>query len=274
MTPPFIAVDDPADPRLADYVGLRDPELRMRYEGQAGVFIVEGALAVTRLLESPYELLSALVSAPAAERLGAAFTAHGVTAPVYVAPKQVLEQVTGFAIHRGVVAAARRPPPAAPDALLAAAAAAGAPVAVLERVNDHENLGALFRNAAAFGVGAVLLDPMCSDPLYRRAVRVSIGHVLHVPFARIAWPEGAAAVRAAGYTVIALTPSPGAVPLADALDGIDRPAFVLGAEGPGLSAGALDAADVHAVIPMTGGVDSLNVATAAALAFHATFTPA
>lgn len=271
MTVALTAVDDPGDPRLVDYVGLRDPELRMRYEGQAGVFIVEGALAVTRLLESDYEPLSVLLSAAAAERLEPAFTAHGVTAPVYVAPKHVLEQVTGFAIHRGVVAAARRPPPTSPDEVLAAAAAAGAPVTVLERVNDHENLGALFRNAAAFGVGAVLLDPTCSDPLYRRAVRVSIGHVLHVPFARIAWPDGAATVRAAGYTVIALTPKSGAVPLATALERTDRPAFLLGAEGPGLSADALDAADIHAVIPMTGGVDSLNVATAAALAFQAAF---
>jgi tRNA G18 (ribose-2'-O)-methylase SpoU len=146
-------------------------------------------------------------------------------------------------------------------------------VAVLEGVNDHENLGALFRNAAALGVDAVLLGPRCSDPLYRRSVRVSMGHVLRVPFAELPgpWPESLDLLRAAGLQVAALTPA-AAVPLtASGLRG-ERVAVLLGAEGPGLSAEALAAADVRVRIPMAAGVDSLNVATAAAVAFHAVGT--
>jgi tRNA G18 (ribose-2'-O)-methylase SpoU len=147
-------------------------------------------------------------------------------------------------------------------------------VAVLEGVNDHENLGALFRNAAALGVDAVLLGPRCSDPLYRRSVRVSMGHVLRVPFAELPgpWPESLDVLRAAGMQVAALTPAADAVPLTvSGLRG-ERVAVLLGAEGPGLSAEALAAADVRVRIPMAAGVDSLNVATAAAVAFHAVGT--
>jgi tRNA G18 (ribose-2'-O)-methylase SpoU len=140
-------------------------------------------------------------------------------------------------------------------------------VAVLEGVNDHENLGAVFRNAAALGVDAVLLAPGCADPLYRRSVRVSMGHVLRVPFVGGTWPELVAALRAAGFVLAALTPS-GTVPPA-ALAGEDRVALLLGAEGPGLTDSALALADHRVGIPMASGVDSLNVATAAAVAFHA-----
>lgn len=144
-------------------------------------------------------------------------------------------------------------------------------VAVLEGVNDHENLGALFRNAAALGVDAVLMGPRCSDPLYRRSVRVSMGHVLRVPFAELPgpWPASLDVLRAAGLRVAALTPAAGAVPLAASELRGERVALLLGAEGPGLSPEALAAADLKVRIPMSAGVDSLNVATAAAVAFHA-----
>jgi tRNA G18 (ribose-2'-O)-methylase SpoU len=140
----------------------------------------------------------------------------------------------------------------------------------LEGVNDHENLGALFRNAAALGVDAVLLGPRCADPLYRRSVRVSMGHVLRVPFVELAgpWPAALNRLRDAGLRIAALTPAPDAVPLSRSAAGTDRVALLLGAEGPGLSADALAAADLRIRIPMAPGVDSLNVATAAAVAFH------
>jgi tRNA G18 (ribose-2'-O)-methylase SpoU len=200
----------------------------------------------------------------------------------------VVADTVGFALHRGVVAVANRPSPADAARLLANAAGTSAPegapplVAILEGLNDHENIGALFRNAAAFGVAGVLLDPTCADPLYRRSIRVYVGHVLHVPFARLVpWPAGLQQVRAAGFVIAALAPRPAvdsgvtAVSLAELQDwmsGSNQPvgvALLLGAEGSGLTERALAASDVVVPIPMADGVDSLNVATAAALAFHA-----
>jgi tRNA G18 (ribose-2'-O)-methylase SpoU len=181
-----------------------------------------------------------------------------------------MTEVVGFHLNRGVLAVADRAPSMDPARL-----AAGARVlAVLEGVNDHENLGALFRNAAAFGVGGVLLGPRCADPLYRRSVRVSMGHVLRVPFADLPadppWPASLEPLRAGGRRVIALSPRPSAIPLASAGLAGARVALLLGAEGPGLSDAALAAADDLVRIPMADGVDSLNVAAAAAVAFHAT----
>lgn len=185
---------------------------------------------------------------------------------VLVAPCEIVEEITGFPFHRGVLAIARRRPPA--DA--ADLAARASTVVVAEGVNDHENIGSLFRNAAAFGAGAVLLDPSCCDPLYRRSVRVSMGHVLAVPFATLQpWPGSLGELGRAGFTVVALTPS-GDTPLELAADRYARKAekiaVVVGSEDRGLSAGALELADVLVRIPMAEGVDSLNVATAAAIA--------
>lgn len=256
-------IDDPTDPRLADYVGLTDAALRRRLEHGRGVFIAEGELVIRQLLVSPYPVRSVLLAPPRYERLRDALA--GVDAPVYVAPPAVLEAVAGFRIHRGAVAAAGRLKPMDPRAVLAPARV----VAVLEGLNDHENLGALFRNAAALGVDGVLLSPTCADPLYRRSVRVSMGCVLRVPFATLApWPAGLSAVADEGFEVVALTPAADAGPVSalDALQG--RVAVLLGAEGPGLSAGALRAAGRRLRVPMRDGVDSLNVATAAAIAFH------
>ena len=207
VTPgPLVGVDDPDDPRLDLYRDLNDPAGRIRLDADQSVFVVEGRLAVDRLLTSEYSVRSLLVDdhqVTAASDLVAATRARG--APVFVGSSAVVAGTVGFALHRGVVAVANRPSPAGIGRLLADAAGTSAPegafplVAVLEGLNDHENIGALFRNAAAFGVAGVLLDPTCADPLYRRSIRVSVGHVLHMPFARLVpWPTGLHQVRAAG----------------------------------------------------------------------------
>jgi tRNA G18 (ribose-2'-O)-methylase SpoU len=280
-------VVDPDDPRLDPYRDLNDPAKRIRKEADESVFVVEGRLAVARLLTSGYTVRSLLVDdhqVTAAGDLVAAARAHG--APVYVGSRALVTGTVGFALHRGVVAVADRPAPFDTGQLLTAASARssshGPPlVAVLEGLNDHENIGALFRNAAAFGVRGVLLSPTCADPLYRRSVRVSVGHVLHIPFARLLpWPTGLHQVRAAGFVVAALAPRPvadGDVPVVSLAElkakmaGPGPPlgvAVMLGAEGPGLTESARAASDVVVHIPMADGVDSLNVATAAAVAFH------
>jgi len=195
----------------------------------------------------------------------------GVDAPAYVTDAATMADVVGFHLNRGVLAVADRAPRPDVDELVRGARV----LAVLEGVNDHENLGSLFRNAAALGVDGVLLGPRCADPLYRRAVRVSMGHVLRVPFAELdgPWPGALDRLRAAGLRVAALTPAADAVPLSRAGLAGERVALLLGAEGPGLTAEALAAADVRVRIPMATGVDSLNVATAAAVAFHAAGHP-
>jgi tRNA G18 (ribose-2'-O)-methylase SpoU len=266
--PPVVAIDDPDDERVAAYVGLRDADLRARLESTEGVFVVEGLLTIGQLMRSPYPLHSSLVAPGKLDAVLALLRTHGaVDAPVYVAGQAVLDRVAGFPLHRGVVALAGRLPPPPVSTLLAAAHR----IAVLEQTNDHENLGGLFRNAAAFGVDAVLLDPRSADPLYRRSVRVSLGHVLRVPFTRAdSWPGALDGIKAAGFTLLALTPAASATPIDDLVDavGAARLAFLVGAEGPGLSGAALAAADHRVRIPIEPGVDSLNVATAAAIAFH------
>lgn len=264
-----VRIDDPADVRLEDYRTLTDPALRKRYETERGVFIVESALAVEALATSPHApaTRSVLVGhrklarmAPAIETLAA----HG--AAVYTAPAEVLEATAGFPLHRGVVASVSRPEPIDPATLIERSGCRT--VLAVEGVNDHENLGALFRSAAAFGVDAVLLDPTCADPWYRRCVRVSMGHVLEVPHARAVWPTALSGLAGDGWRVVALTPSAATllheapVPAAD-----ERVAVVVGAEGPGLDAATLSAPGVTPVrIAMAPGVDSLNVAMAATVA--------
>jgi tRNA G18 (ribose-2'-O)-methylase SpoU len=256
-----VVVEDPADPRLVDYVDLADPDVRRRVETDGGFFIAESPLVVRRLLESGRRVRSVLVTPAQYDALSGAFADAALAAPVYVAPDAVLRRVVGFDLHRGAVAAADRWPLPAAESVLAGARR----VAVLERVNDHENLGVLFRSAAALGVDAVLLDSECSDPLYRRCVRVSIGHVLQLPWTRIASIDE---VRRAGLVSFALTPNADAIPI-DVIEWPDRTALLLGAEGPGLSGVWLDSADHRVRIPMRPGSDSLNVGTAAAIAFYA-----
>jgi tRNA G18 (ribose-2'-O)-methylase SpoU len=261
----IVAVDDPDDERLAPFVSLTDADLRREIEGGRGIFVVEGALALAQLVQSPYQLRSVLVTPAKLDAVRA--LVGGSDADLFVAGQAVLDRVVGFHLHRGVVATAERGTARSLDSVLASRPPR---IAVLERVNDHENLGSLFRNAAAFGIGGVLLDPETADPLYRRTVRVSMGHVLRVLFARAEpWPHALDAIHANGYSVVALTPDPAAEPIDGlAADPPARVAFLIGAEGPGLSAAAQDAADSRVRIPMAPGVDSINVATAAAIAFH------
>ena len=260
------------DRLLDDYRALNDPERRRAVERHGSYFVVEGRFALEALLDSPYPIRSVLVAEPKAEAIAALV---GDRSPVVVRPADHLAAITGFAFHRGVLASADRLRPPLLRDLVAHARL----VAVLEGVNDHENLGALFRNAAAFGVGAVLLDPTTADPLYRRSVRVSLGHVLRVPWTGLDRPPGGLdALRVQGFVVVALTPDASAEPIDDfaqevaARAGASSPpvriALLLGAEGPGLSAAALATCDRRVRIPIAPGVDSLNVATAAAVAFH------
>jgi len=256
-----VDVDEPGDARLADYQGLR-----LRDDRRRDHFVAEGYAAVAELVRSPYRVRSVLVLDRKAARVMPLVEHLDVT--VFVAPEPVLRSTIGFNLHRGIIASADRPPARTVGEVVATAHT----LAVLERLNDHENLGVLFRSARALAVDGVVLDPETADPLYRRCVRVSMGHALHVPFARAgAWPDALDDLRAGGIRLIALTPAPDA-PALDDLDrdlAADRVAFVLGAEGPGLSAAALSHSDTRARIPLAYGVDSLNVATAAAIAFHA-----
>ena len=258
-----IEFDDPDDPRLDDFRDLSTADRRPDRPGGRGLVIAEGVVVVRRLLDSAYPVRSVLGVRRRIEELAADFA--GVDAPAYVTSEDVMARVVGFHLNRGVLATADR----AAQPNVAQLAATSRCLAVLEGVGDHENLGALFRNAAALGVDGVLLGAGCADPLYRRSVRVSMGHVLRVPFAALEpWPGGLALLREQGFRVLALTPRPGAVPLRDAASGEGKIALLFGSEGAGLTESALAAADVAARIPMVSGIDSLNVATAAAVAFY------
>ncbi len=262
---PIITIDSLSDHRVGDYRNLTDAALRRgapAARAKPGSFIVEGVRAIRELIRSAYPVRSLLLSASRLERLAADL--EGITAPVYLATRATMAEIVGFDVHRGALASAERLPPPPLDDVVAGARL----LAVVEGVNDHENLGALFRNAAAFGVGGVLLCPSTADPLYRRSVRVSLGKVLHVPWTWIVpWPGALEGLRAAGFELIALTPDPAAMPL-EQLPARTRCAVLVGAEEPGLSEPALAAADRMVRIPMCGGVDSINVATAAAIAFY------
>lgn len=254
------------DPRLGDYRRLNEPDFRVRHEAATGRFIVESPEPLRTILASRLRgsIRSVLITPDQHAILAAEL--RGIEAPVFVAPRSLLVAIIGFDLHRGALASVARPMPPAVDDVLAGARV----IAVCERLNDHENLGVLFRSAAALGIDGVLIDPQCADPWYRRCVRVSIGHVATVPWTRVErWPEALDDVRAAGFTVAALTPSRNGVPLdVFAAERRERVAILVGAEGPGLSPTALAASDVHVRIPMRDDVDSLNVATAAAIAFH------
>ncbi len=267
-----VPIDDPADERLAPYTSMTDAELRASLDAAHGVFVVEGATALGRLVDSPYAPASALCSP--AKAPGVLDLLAGVDIDVYIASSSVLEAVTGFSVHRGVLALARRPRAVEVDELLATSRT----VAVLEGLNDQTNLGAIARSARALGIDGFVLDPSCADPLYRRTVRVSMGEMLHLPFARVAaaptgppwtdalWPL----LTAHGFRALALTPS-----ATNTIDEVElttdeRVAILLGAEGPGLSGAVLDGPVEHVRIAMAPGADSLNVGHAAAIAFHHT----
>ena len=268
-----IEVSDPADPRLADYVSLTDADLRISLEAQHGLFVAEGDKVIRRALAAGYPVRSMLLTAAGLARLAA--LAGDVPAPVYLVSDEVAQRLTGYRVHRGALAAVARPPLPEVSQLVATARR----VVVLEDLVDHANVGAVFRCAAAFGADAVILSPRCADPLYRRAVKVSMGAVFAVRYARMTdWYGGPGQLRAAGFRLLALTPDQSATPIGAALPAGAAPggrvALLLGGEGDGLSGRWMRAADEAVCIPMspaaiTHGVDSLNVVAAAAVACHA-----
>jgi tRNA G18 (ribose-2'-O)-methylase SpoU len=264
-----VPIEDPDDPRLADYARLTDVGRRVRREPGAGLFIAEGATVLERALDAGYTPRSLLL-APNRVRPVAALTARvsAAGAPVFVAGPDILERLTGFHVHRGLLAAMERRP--LPD--LAEVLAGARRVVVCEDIVDHTNLGAIFRCAAGLDIDAVLVTPSCADPLYRRAIRTSMGTVFALRWTRLAcWPEDLGALRAAGFVTAALSPADDGVELqAFAATAPERLAWIVGTEGEGLSQATIAAADVRVHIRMSGGVDSLNVAAAAAVAFHAT----
>ncbi|GAA1010996.1 RNA methyltransferase [Nocardiopsis tropica] len=259
---PNYPIHDPDDQRLNDFRDLSTADKRP--DLARGVVLAEGVPVVERMLASRFPPHAIMGTAGKLERLAD----RSPQVPRYEVTADLMAEVVGFHLNRGVLAAAERPAPLDPGRLLDEART----VVVLEGVNDHENLGSIFRNCAALDADAVLFGPRCSDPLYRRAVRVSMGHVLLVPFAHLPaqnWPEaGLGLLAERGFRAVALTPS-GEATVAGALAGApERVALMVGAEGPGLSPGALAAADVRAAIPMSRGTDSLNVATATAVALY------
>lgn len=263
--PSVETVEDPEDPRLADYREIRDAERRRR----DGTFIAEGRQVVRRLLSAGrYRVRSALVTPPALHALGEALAAAGVQ--TYLVRQDVVEAVVGMEFHHGCLAAGERGAEPTAEALIAETRSNR--LVVLEGLGDASNVGALFRNALAFGVGVVFLAPGTADPLYRKAIRVSSGATVALPFARLAdWPRDLERLRDAGYTVLALTPRAEAVDIGELGAGRPLPArlaLLLGTEGRGLSAEALAAADLQVRIPMAPEMDSLNVAAAGAVALH------
>jgi tRNA G18 (ribose-2'-O)-methylase SpoU len=260
--PTFIAIEDSADPRLEPYRDIRERDL----VGRQGRFIAEGE-TVLRVLagQDRHRPLSVLIAAKRREKLAPILDTLPAEVPAYLASQPVLDGIVGFQLHRGILAIAERAPPLSAAALLASLPA-DALVMALVGISNHDNMGGLFRNAAAFGVDAVLLDPTCCDPLYRKAIRVSVGGVLRVPFATTGEGEDLISLlTGAGFTPVALSPS-GATALSD-LPPMSRPALLLGAEGPGLPAATLARCRTVS-IPMAPGFDSLNVAVAAGIALH------
>lgn len=268
--PALTPITDLGDPRLRDYTSLTDVKLRRVLEPAEGLFMAESAQVIRRALAAGHRLRSVLVAPQWIDDLGDVLaTAEAQGAPVFVGDLSVIEQVTGFHLHRGALAAMHRP--VAPP--VADVVAGLRRVVVLEDLVDHTNVGAIFRSAAALGVEAVLVTPDCADPLYRRSVRVSMGTVFAVPWTRLEqWPTGGIEqLRELGFTVAALGLTDDSIPLDElAADPPERLAWVLGTEGHGLAERTMATADHTVRIPMAGGVDSLNVASAAAVAFWAT----
>lgn len=264
-----IRIEDPADPRAHEYTGLTDMALRRRREPAEGLYIAESAQVIRRALAAGHRPRSLLMATKWLGVLSDVLAHPSVLdVPVMVADEQVLREITGFQVHRGALAAMRRPTlPTVTQALSGARR-----VVVLEDIVDHTNVGAIFRCAAGLGFDAVLVSPRCADPLYRRSVRVSMGAVFMVPWTRLEpWPTGLDALGAEGFTRAALSLDDDACPLdLIAATPPDRLAWILGTEGDGLSASCVSRADIVVRIPMYGGVDSLNVASAAAVALWAT----
>jgi tRNA G18 (ribose-2'-O)-methylase SpoU len=264
--PQLVTVDDPADPRLRDYTDLTDVALRRVREPAEGLFLAEGEKVVLRALDAGYAPRSVLTEAKWLPGIEAALAAHDC--PVYVADESLLQRVTGYRVHRGALASMQRRPLPTLDDVLATARA----VVVLEDLVDHTNVGAVFRNAAALGIDAVLVSPECADPLYRRSVKVSMGSVFAVPWTRAEpWPDALDLLRNKGFRTLAMSPDPSGSALPDT-DLTPPVAVVLGTEGEGLTPAALARCTDRVRIPMSAGVDSLNVAAASAVVFYAVGT--
>lgn len=264
--PRLVPVERPDDPRIALYLGLRDHQLRQQRESPggdlAGLFVAEGDVVVERALAAGYRMLHAIVDAQRRQPLP---TGLPDSVPVYGASVPVLVRITGMGVHRGMMACFERRPLPSPDEVLDGARR----VIVAEGVNNPTNIGVIVRSAAALGVDAMLIDPSCSDPLYRRASRVSMGEVFRFPYARTTpLPEGLTPLRERGFVIAALTPASDAIDIAD-LEPSERIALVLGTEGHGLLEPTMASADVRVRIPMHADVDSLNVGAAAAVACYA-----
>jgi tRNA G18 (ribose-2'-O)-methylase SpoU len=273
--PPSVFVASADDPRLADYTRLTDVRLRTYLEAEHGLFIAEGSKVISRAVAAGYPVRSVLLGQSRQGDLPGLGLGDG-DAPVYVVPDEVAERITGYRVHRGALASLGRKPLPAVDSVLGDARR----VVVLEDLVDHGNVGAIFRCAAALGVDAVVLSPRCADPLYRRSVKVSMGAVFAIPYARMTeWFDGLACLKKTGFRVLALTPDERATVIDEALRAAEgrpdggRVALLLGTEGDGLSSRWLHEADEAVRIPMSpaargAGVDSLNVVAAAAIACH------
>ncbi len=261
----LIEVTDPDDPRLGDYRDLRDVQLRTHLEAEHGLFLAEGEKVVRRAVGAGFVPRSFLMAPRWLTGLADVLGLSG--APCYVVSEELAERVTGFHVHRGALASLERLPLRTLDEVLAGARQ----ILVLEDVVDHTNVGAIFRCGAAFGFDAVLLAPRCADPLYRRSVKVGMGAVFTTPWTRLPdWHDALPDLGARGFTTVALTLAPDAAPVEEAVAGLERVALVLGSEGHGLSPRWEASADHRAVIAMREGIDSLNVAAAAAVACYVT----
>ena len=283
----FITIDSIDDERVAAYTNLTEIQLRNRLEPERGLFIAESPKVIDRALAAGREPISLLVEEPWIEGMSQTFDVvdkrWGTDIPVYVASPEQLRQLTGYRLHRGALSAMRRwPLPSVEETCRDARR-----VAVLENIVDHTNVGALMRSAAALDVDAVLVTPSCGDPLYRRAARVSMGTVFQIPWTRIGgddkhfWPRrGLEELRSLGFTTVAMALSDDSISLdeltrrlnnsPESADHIDKLALIFGTEGDGLSRHTIAGADLTVKIPMSHGVDSLNVAASSAVAFYAT----
>ncbi|MBG6096065.1 TrmH family RNA methyltransferase [Nocardioides luteus] len=261
----LIEISDPDDPRLADYRDLRDVELRKSLESSEGLFLAEGEKVVRRAVTGGFEPRSFLMAPKWLD--GLSDVLDSTDAPCYVISEKAAEEVTGFHVHRGALASLKRRSLPSVESVLEGARS----VLVLEDIVDHTNVGAIFRSGAALGFDAVLLAPRCADPLYRRSIKVAMGAVFALPWTRLPdWYEALPSLSAAGFTTVALTLADDAVDIEKAVEGVDKVALVLGSEGHGLSPRWQQAADRRAIIPMSAGIDSLNVAAASAVACYVT----
>ena len=263
-------ITDLADPALDDYLRMTDVRLRSRVEVERGLFMAESFEVISRAMDAGMAPRSFLMSEKWLAKFAPLYEQFPEV-PVFVGAEPLLEQLTGFHLHRGALAAMQRPVLPAVEELLTATGGRSR-IAVLENLVDHTNVGACFRSAAAMGVDAVLVTPQCADPLYRRSIRVSMGTVFQVPWTRIEnWPASVHDLQEAGYVVAGLTLGEGAITLDDlAAEDHENLALVLGSEGHGLMGSTDRALDRRVTIPMQHGVDSLNVAAASAVAFYAT----